>query len=376
VRSFPVHVPVPASVPVTLGGLLLFLSTFAPLTARAQDQTASAGDIALARSLGLEGVQLAESGNCAAAIDKFQRAEALYHAPTILVRLGECQVATGKVVAGTENLQRVVREPLLPKAPKAFVDAQARAQKSLDASLPKVAKLKIHVDAPPGVRPTVKLDGESISLAALDVDRPADPGSHQVEASAPGFKTARSDTMLAEGGSGSASLRLEPDAAGGPPPQGMGPVAPYPPGPAAPPGYGPPGQMQMQYPPAQPGAETKGSSSKTLGFVLIGAGGVGVAVGSIFGAMALSKRSSIDDSGVCSPKSNCQPSAQGDIDSMKTSATVSTVGFAVGGGALAVGLIVLLTAGKSQPTGEAHRTTWASVKPLVGPRSLGLEGSF
>src|SRR3954463_6345420 len=101
----------------------------------AQDQP-SAGDVALARSLGLEGVQLAEAGNCSAAIDKFQRAEALFHAPTILVRLGECQVATGKVVLGTESLQRVVREALPPKAPKAFADAQVRAQKSLDAALP------------------------------------------------------------------------------------------------------------------------------------------------------------------------------------------------------------------------------------------------
>jgi hypothetical protein len=366
----------PVPVRGTLGAFVLLLSTFTPLVALAQNQTASAGDIALARSLGLEGVQLAEAGNCAAAIDKFQRAEALYHAPTILVRLGECQVATGKVVTGTENLQRVVRESLPPKAPKAFVDAQARAQKSLDAALPKVAKLKIHVDAPQGVQPTVKLDGEPISLAALDVDRPADPGPHQVEASATGFKVARVDTMLAEGGSGSASLRLEPDAmAGAAPAQGMGPMAPYPPGQGPPPaGYGPPGQMQ--YPPPPPGAEAKGSSSKTLGFVLIGVGGVGVAVGSIFGAMALSKRSAIDDSGLCSPKSNCQQGAQGDIDSMKSSATVSTVGFAVGGGALAVGLIVLLTSGKSQPAAEAHATTWASVKPLVGPRSLGFEGSF
>jgi hypothetical protein len=351
----------------------VFASTFIPLSALAQDQAPSAGDVALARSLGLEGVQLAEAGNCAAAVDKLQRAEALYHAPTILVRLGECQVATGKVVAGTENLQRVVREPLPAKAPKAFVDAQARAQKSLDASLPKVAKLRIHVDAPPGVRPTVKLDGESISLAALDVDRPADPGSHQIEASAPGFKTAHSETTLPEGGSGSAALRLEPDGtAGGPPQQGTGPMAPYPPGSPPPQGYAP-GSMQYQPPP--PGAEQKGSS-KTLGFVLLGAGGVGVAVGSIFGAMALSKRGAIDDSGLCSPKSNCQQAAQADIDSMKTSATVSTVGFVVGGVGLAAGLIVLVTAGKSQTAAEARGAKWASVRPYAGPRSLGLEGSF
>ena len=135
-----------------------------------------------------EGIGLADQGNCAAAIDKLQRAETLYHAPTILGRLGECQVATGKVVMGSENLQRVVREPLPAKAPKAFVDAQARAQKVLDSAQSKVGKLRIHVDMPAGVKPVVKVDGESISLAALDVDRPADPGAHHIEAAAQGYR--------------------------------------------------------------------------------------------------------------------------------------------------------------------------------------------
>jgi hypothetical protein len=334
----------------------------------AQDQP-SASDVALARSLGLEGVHLAEAGNCASAIDKFQRAEALYHAPTILVRLGECQVATGKVVVGTENLQRVVREQLPPKAPKAFTDAQVRAQKSLDAALPKVAKLKIHVEMPPGVRPLVKVDGEPLSLAALDVDRPADPGPHQIEASAPGFKTAKTETSLPEGGSGAATLRLEPDAAAGGPPPGM---APYPPGAMAPgpqqsppPNYGPPPPMMA------PAPEQKGSS-KTLGFVLIGVGGAGVAVGSIAGGIALNLKSALDKPGVCSPKSNCNPTAQSDIDKMNTAATVSTVGFAVGGGALAAGIIVLLTS-KSSGSAEVRA---AKVTPWVGPREVGVRGSF
>jgi hypothetical protein len=341
---------------------------FAASVSLAQDQP-NASDVALARSLGLEGIQLAEAGNCAAAIDKFQRAEALFHAPTILVRLGECQVATGKVVAGTETLQRVVREPLPPKAPKAFADAQVRAQKSLDAALPKVAKLKIHVDMPPGVRPVVKLDGEPVSLAALDVDRPADPGPHQVEASAPGFKIAKADATLPEGGSASTTLRLEPDPAASAGPPGM---APYPPAPMgqptqAPPGYAPPPPMGA--PPAA-ASEEKGSSSKTIGIVLMGVGGVGVAVGSIFGGVALSKKSTLDQPGVCSPKSNCNPTAQDDIDAMNTAATVSTVGFIAGGAALATGLIVLLTSKSSSDV----RT--GKVSPFVGAREVGLRGAF
>jgi len=364
-------------------GLALLLSIGFPASAFAQEGSPSASDIALARSLGSEGIQLADAGNCAAAIDKLQRAEALYHAPTMLVRLGECQVAVGKVVAGTENLQRVVREPLSPKAPKAFVDAQARAQKVLATALPKVARLKIHVDAPPGVRPGVKLDGESIPPAALDVDRPADPGVHQIEASAPGFLTARQDATLPEGSTGSATLKLEPEVApGGQPPMppgavpgNMGVQGPYgpPPGSFAPmPQPGPPPGGNMPPPGSEP---TTGSSQKTVGYVLLGVGGAGVVVGSVFGAIAMGKKTSLDDA--CKAgKDHCPPTTQSDIDSMKTSATVSTVGFAVGGVGVVSGLIVLLTA-KPATTGETDKAPLrASVTPLIGPGSIGLSGSF
>ena len=350
----------------------------APHRAFAQDSTPSASDTALARTLGSEGVQLADAGNCAAAIEKLDRAEKLYHAPTILGRLGECQVQVGKIVAGTENLQRVVREPLAPKAPKAFVDAQARAQKVLDNSLPKLAKLKIHVEAPPGTNLSVTQDGEPVSSGALDLDRPADPGPHKVEASAPGFRTAHGETTLAEGGSGQINLRLDPDpnapAATAPPgaigaPPNAGPGAAPGAAPGAPPGY-------AAAPGAPAGAEvSSGGSSKAPAFILMGVGVAGLAVGSIFGAQVLSKKSSLDE--ICKGgKEKCPSSAQGDIDSMNTASTISTIGFAAGGVALVTGVIVLL-ASKSPASADAKTApAHATFTPFVGPTSVGLSGSF
>src|SRR5712671_5018105 len=96
----------------SLCGAALVLSAGSAL---AQDQKPTASDIANARTLGVEGVEAADRGDCTTAIDRLWRAESLYHAPTILGRLGECQVALGKLVAGTETLQRVVREPIGPK---------------------------------------------------------------------------------------------------------------------------------------------------------------------------------------------------------------------------------------------------------------------
>jgi hypothetical protein len=351
-----------------------------PLTVLAQDTAPSASDTALARTLGSEGVQLADAGNCTAAIDKLERAEKLYHAPTILGRLGECQVAIGKIVAGTETLQRVVRETLPPRAPKAFVDAQARAQKVLDAALPKLAKLKIHVEAPPGTALTVTQDGEPISNAALDLDRPADPGVHRVEAMAPGFRTARGETTLAEGASGAINLRLEPEPGSSSAGVGTPPSAPPGPAPSTNTGAPPPPEAAVQAPPyaagpeAPAGAET--SSSKVPAYILLGTGVVGVAVGSIFGAKVLSKKSSLD--GVCKPdKAHCPAGAQDDIDSMRSASTISTVGFAVGGVALGAGVIMLLVSKSSSSSADAKSApAKASLTPLIGPTSIGLSGSF
>src|SRR5262245_27375760 len=93
----------------------LAASLVAP-TALAQDQP-QAENVAAARALGLQGIKMADSGDCKGAIEKLSRAESLYHAPSILARLGECQVQVGQIVLGTENLNRVVREQLAPNAP-------------------------------------------------------------------------------------------------------------------------------------------------------------------------------------------------------------------------------------------------------------------
>ena len=108
-------------------------TTFPVSPARAQ--TESAEDKASARVLGTEGIQLADSGDCASAIPKLEGAEKLYHAPTTLECLGECQVALGKLVAG-KSLNRVVREPLPANAPAAFMSARQRAQKVLAPAMP------------------------------------------------------------------------------------------------------------------------------------------------------------------------------------------------------------------------------------------------
>jgi len=327
--------------------LVAACSCLAPRVAFAQD----AENVAAARSLGIQGVQLADAGKCDQAIEKLSRAEALHHAPTILGRLGECQVNVGQIVLGTENLNSVVREQLAANAPKAFRDAQARAQKALDAALPRIAHLTVVIE-PHGTQAEVTIGGTPVPPALIGAERPTDPGTWDVEASAPGFLPAKAPVTLAEAGHQTVTLTLSPDPnavkAAEPPP------APPPPPPPAPP----------------PPAESGSSGMRTLSYVLMGVGGVGIIAGSVTGMMAISKKGGLD----C-PQNRCSGGEADELDSAKTMATISTISYGVGLPALAVGVVLFVTSGSKQDTG-LDTPKGFHARPYVGMRSAGLVGSF
>jgi hypothetical protein len=335
--------------------MLLALSLAPPVLA---DPTPE--DIAAARALGTDGVHLADAGDCKGAILKLQAAEKLFHAPTTADRLGECQVSVGQIVAGTETLNRVVREPLAANAPAAFTAAQQRATAALRAALPKIAQLKIHVDGALTDKVTVTVDDEKVPSVLFDSNRPTDPGAHQVKASASGFVDATQSVQLTEGGSAGVTLTLKPDANA---------VAPVPAPVPAPTGAPPPAPA--------PDA-TRSGGSKTLPIILLAAGGVGVAVGSVFGVMALGTKSSLDSA--CTSKV-CPQSSQSDIDSLGTQATISTIGFGVGIVGAALGVYFLVTSGRGGETAGAATARCAparflEVQPWIGLGSAGLGGTF
>jgi hypothetical protein len=151
----------------------------------------TAADVTMARQLGNKGLELAEAGNCAEAVDPLARSEAMHHAPTTLAILGECHITLGKLVEGAEELTRVVRENLDSQAPASFHTAQDRARVRLEEARPRIPKLRLAVrGAGPSAALTVRLDGEAIPVASLELDRPVNPGLHRVEAGASGFNRA------------------------------------------------------------------------------------------------------------------------------------------------------------------------------------------
>ena len=339
-----------------------FVATLAVATLSLFSSVAHADDdpsaVAAARTIGVEGLKLAEGGNCKDAIEKLDRAEKLHHAPTTLFKLGECNIKLGHLVLGSEHLRRLTRETLDPKAPPAFVTAQKNAQKLLDETTPKIAQLHVTVTlAAPGLQPQVTIDGEAVPPAMVDLDRPTDPGAHTVEATAQGYLKATQQVTLKEGEKKAITLTPEID---------KNAVAATPPTPAR---LETPPQPPPEPPPPAPAPEPKSNSWRTVGWALVGVGAAGIATGLVAGALGLGTKSSLEDK--CGASRNQCPADQQDgIDRLQTEATIGTIGFVVGGVGLVSGAAVLLFG--SKPTSSPAASNGVS----VGLGSLGYRGTF
>ncbi len=327
--------------------LALVATLLAPSLGRAE----SAESKAAARALAAEGVTLAREGNCEEAVDRLQRAEALYHAPSILTELGACQCQLGQLVEGTEALNRVVREPLGDDAPQAFIDAQTRAKTLLDEYRPKVANLVIHVEAPEGAVVHVAIDGKQVPDALVGVARPTDPGERKITASGEGLLTVERIVVLEEGGSDETTLRLELDPAA---------VEPE------------PIHVEAEARPiATPEDGPTRGDSLLPAYIGFGVGAVGIGVGTYFGLSAMNQQSDLDE--ICRD-GRCPEGTREDIDTMNRNANFSTLGFGVGILGLGTGLYFLLTA--DDAGAHARCTNIPCVSPRVGLGQLGMEGVF
>ena len=294
----------------------------------------NAADLALARELGTEGLRLAESGNCAAAVEKLSRAEKLHHAPTTLGRLGECEVALGRVVEGTEDLRRVTREHLPAHSPPVFVAAKARARKVLEQALPRIAKVRIDVVGPSASDVSLKIDGAPESSAAIGVERPFDPGSHTIEATAAGYKASSTQVQIAEGGTQTVTLTLVAE----------------------------PKVVEQQQPRPKPAVTT--TRSYVPAWIAFGVAGASAIAGGVFGGVAIAKKN--DLVATCGGTA-CSPAQKGAFDELDTFATVSSVAFVVAGVAAVAGVVLVAL---------APRRTVETVSLRVAPSGLWLGGTF
>ncbi len=310
----------------------------------------SAADRATARELGQDGQAALDAKNYASAEDLFRRADALFHAPTLLLGYARAEAALGKVVNASEAYNRVIREGVAPGGPDAFVKAVEAAKAEAGAVEARIASVTVVVNGPDN--PTVTLDDQPLPVAALGVRRPVDPGSHVVKATASGWDPAEATFTVADAGSANATVAMNRNAVASAPPPVATAIAGGAPSSGAPDtaDHGP--------------TAAHGSWQTPAGWVGIVAGGVGLATGAVAGVLAIGKHSTLETE--C--KTVCK---QADIDSYHAIGAISTVGFIAGGVLAGAGLILLVTAPSSAPSAGT-----ATVRPYIGFGSFGAVGSF
>lgn len=297
----------------------------------ARAQEAGAGIRVAARELAISGAEAFDKRDYATALDRFQRAEALYKVPSIAVMVARCLAQVGRVVEAVDKYEETLRMPLDSAAPEAFQRAVADARTEVERVRERVARLELRPPADvPGLE--VKLDEKLVPAALLGVQIPVDPGSHHVAARAPGRTPFSYEVTLAEGARETLDIVLSPaEPAAAPPAVSV----------AAP-------------------ASRRGPS--TLSIALLAGGGVALAAGTVTGIVALNHKASLDRH--CSP--GCPPNMSSDLDAFRWNRTLSYVGFGVGLAAAGAGGYLLL---HQSDSGER-------VGALVLPGGAAVTGSF
>lgn len=320
----------------------------------------SATDRVLARSLYEQGRELMTAGNYKEACPKFAESQRLDPAGGTLLNLAACHEKEGRTASAWSEFNDALAQARRDDRS----DRQQVAQERINALTPILSRITIKLAAGAEVEGLViKLDNVAVGRAVLGAAIPIDPGSHQIEASAPGKKPWSTKVDIGAQKDNKA-VEIPPLEAGPAAPAGAVPTAP-PTGSVAP----PPDATS-----APPDTQDSGSSKRMAGYIVGGAGVVALGIGSYFGLRAFSKW---DDSKSHCPNGACDAEAVSLKDDANSAAWVSNIGLGLGLAGVGVGAYLILTSGSSK---EAQQPASAQVRllPLVGSKSggLGLQGTW
>jgi tetratricopeptide (TPR) repeat protein len=164
----------------------------------ARAQQPQARDTVAAEALFKAGRALVEKGDYAAGCPKFEASLALNPSASTMLNIALCHEHEGKLASAWEDYHRALvlnRETVGEKRRKGLEEI---ANKGIAALDPRVPKLRVAVkSAPAGLE--VQRDGKPLPAAALGEALPADPGPHEVRASAPGHEEETRKVTLEEG---------------------------------------------------------------------------------------------------------------------------------------------------------------------------------
>jgi len=323
--------PLRALHPALRRSVRLALLAVVVMVAVATPARATSDDRAAAEALFTKGRDAAKRGDLDTACAAFEESLRLDPAPGTMFNLGDCEEKRRHDAAAWQWFRETLTK-LSPTDPRrSIVEGRVAA---LEARLPTLT-VRLAPGSPPDT--VIVRDGSELHAASLGVALPLDVGTHHVVVSAPGHDTNAEDVDLAEGEHRELVVAPGPETKPAAPPPAPPPVTVAP----------PPAPAAVAAPPSEP---KRAPDTRTLGFVVGGAGAAGVVTALVLGGVALGEKSTVDDH--CN-RTTRQCDSQSAVDAASTGSalsTASTVTFIVGAAALGVGTYFVLTSGKSGET--------------------------
>lgn len=310
--------------------ITLLVSAMLSLSVDARAETDSAGAEALFR----EGKRLMDAARYAEACPKLAESYRLDPATGALLATALCYERAGRLASAwaayTEAAARSKQEG------RADREESARA-KALELE-PRLAKVIVELEPGAGVSGlVVTRDGATLGEGVLGTALPVDPGTHVVEARAPGRRGFSVRIESTEGTTARVAVPV---------------LAVEGPAPAVP----PPSTTEAA-------RDEAGSESpfftplRTTGVVVAGVGLVGLAIGGVFGAKALSLNAKSNDN--CTEDA-CNPDGYDQRTEARQAGNLSTVFVATGLALAAGGITLIIIGAPDDPEGTA------SITPLPG----------
>jgi len=315
----------------SLAALVAIATPIAPAFA----QQPSASDLETARDLNKQGKELRAQGRLHEALEKFKAAHDLGRTPVTGIELARTHVLLNQLVEAREVCLGIARMPVASDETERSATARAEAAKLAEDLRPRIPSVTVKLaGVPPGVTATVTIDKRALPAAAIGQPHKVNPGPHEIVARIANGPESRANVDVKEGEAREVPLTVQ----------------------------APPDHVVVGGPIAAPQPAPR-SKVAMIGFTFAG---VGLALGTMTGLLASSKKSNLDS--LCSTQKRCGPDAYDDLDAARSFATISTVSFIVGGIGLAVGFYGLVL--------REEKPQSAYVRPFVGPGSVGVHGAF
>jgi len=328
--------------------LLVSLASFAAHAGPGEDKAA-------ADALFKAGRTLVKEGKFAEGCSKLEASHKLDPTTGTLLALGDCYELNGQTASAWTT----------------FHDARAMARKANDktradeaerrAGLLEPKLTKIMIDVPQDTRVSgveVRRNGKLVEPAMYGLEVAIDPGKQTIDATAPGQQVWTTNIVV-EATATVTTVRI-------PSLVEMKPAVVEYVAPKSPP--------QNSVTPNDSSSNGMGTQ-KTIGIIVAGVGVVGIVVGSVFGAQAISKVNDASTQCVGNDPPRCFSSLGVELHQQaNTAANIANVGIGVGAAAVLGGIILIAVAPKNAPKTSSAWT----IAPVVAPglATISVTGAF